>query len=150
MSSRNPDFETAARRAFDEAPFIKHLGVTLTQLAEGRCEMQLAVRAEHAQQDGFVHAGVIATLADHAAGIAGVTMISADELVLSAEFKINLIKPATGPVLLAHGEVIRAGRRLVITEASVYSGEAMALQTNGRDGGALVAKLMQTLAVVER
>lgn len=150
MPSRNPDFEAAARRAFEEAPFIKHLGVTLTQLAEGRCEMQLAVRAEHTQQDGFVHAGVIATIADHAAGIAGVTMIAADELVLSAEFKINLIKPATGPALLACGEVLRAGRRLVIAEASVYSGEASALDSVGKDGGVLVAKLMQTLAVVGR
>ena len=63
----------------------------------GIFESCLKVRDEHRQQDGFVHAGVLATMADHTSGYASYTTVSEKFRILTVEFKINYFKPATGP-----------------------------------------------------
>jgi len=89
-----------------------------------------------------MHAGVMATLADHTAGGAGATLIKPEEIVLTVEFKINLLRPAKGERLRAKSTVLKPGRTLSIVESSVYSWEA------GEEK--LSAKAMVTLAIVPR
>jgi acyl-coenzyme A thioesterase PaaI-like protein len=49
--------------------------------------------------------------------------------VLTVEFKINLVAPAAGERLVASARVLKAGRTLTLTEASVHAhtGEAKKL-----------------------
>ncbi|HEY9842937.1 MAG: PaaI family thioesterase [Candidatus Sericytochromatia bacterium] len=91
-------------------PFLRLLGIELGTLARGACTLTMAIKPEHLQQDGFVHAGVQATLADHACGTAAATCMGPKEGVLSIEFKLNLLKPARGERISAVARVIRAGR----------------------------------------
>lgn len=102
-----------------ETPFLRLLGIRLAALDYGLCELEMPIRPEHLQQDGFVHAGVQATLADHACGTAAATCMREGERVLSIEFKLNLLKPAQGETLRAIARVIRAGRRVSVVEAEV-------------------------------
>lgn len=108
------------RQIVAQTPFLTWLGVELKALAKGSCTLGLALRPEHLQQDGFVHAGLQATLADHACGTAAGSCMQPDERVLSIEFKQNMLKPAQGEYLEAVAQVIRAGRRIVVVEADVY------------------------------
>src|SRR5579859_783680 len=62
---RNPDFDAKVRALFTRAVFVTHLGVRTLEVSPGRCVTTLDVRPEHAQQNGYVHAGVLATAADH-------------------------------------------------------------------------------------
>lgn len=87
-----------------------------------------------------MHAGVQATVADHTAGCAGLTLLAAEELILSVEFKINLLRPAQGSSLRCRAEVLKPGRTLVVAESSVYAG--------GPQEEVLTAKATVTLAVV--
>ncbi|MFW6346574.1 MAG: PaaI family thioesterase [Halomonas sp.] len=135
----NPDFRTEGARILEAAPFIRALGAEASEIAPGLCVTRLAVRHDHQQQDGFVHAGVQATLADHTAGAAGATLIPAGAIVLTAEFKINLLRPALGPELRCVGRVLKPGRTLIVVESEVFGGQG---------GEALVAKATVTLAVV--
>ena len=80
-------------RIFLSAPFTRDLGVRLESVAPGECRTSLVLGERHLQQDGFVHAGVQATVADTTAGAAAATLIAPDQYVLSAEFKINLFGP---------------------------------------------------------
>ncbi|MCL7942193.1 PaaI family thioesterase [Halomonas sp. ATCH28] len=135
----NPDYRTEVERIFQAAPFIRSLGIEAEEIAPGLCVTRLAVREDHQQQDGFVHAGVLATMADHTAGAAGATLIPAGAIVLTAEFKINLLRSARGPELRCVGRVLKPGRTLIVAESEVYGGE---------EGATLVAKATMTLAVV--
>ncbi|WP_299312723.1 PaaI family thioesterase [uncultured Halomonas sp.] len=135
----NPDYRREVERIFQAAPFIRALGAEAREIAPGLCVTRLAVRQDHQQQDGFVHAGVQATLADHTAGAAGATLIPEGTIVLTAEFKINLLRPASGPELRCVGRVLKPGRTLIVVESEVYGGPS---------GEALVAKATVTLAVV--
>jgi len=129
-------------RLFDTAPFIRDLGLELVTIAPGRCETKLPLAKRHLQQDGVVHAGVLATMADHTAGTAGASMIGADAYVLTAEFKINLLRAAMGDCLHCIGTVLKPGRRLIVAESEVFDGNP--------ENAKLVAKATVTLAVMTK
>jgi uncharacterized protein (TIGR00369 family) len=135
---RNPEFATRVRQIFDDAPFIQHLGVEVVGIAPGLVETALVPRAEHLQQDGVVHAGVVATLADHTAGAAAGTLMAASQIVLTSELGLHLLRPARGR-LACRATVLKPGRTLSVVEAEVTDPD-----------GVLVAKLIATLAIVDR
>ncbi|MBP8000122.1 MAG: PaaI family thioesterase [Chloroflexi bacterium] len=141
LIAKNPDYKQTVQAIFRQAPFIQHLGIELTDIGPGWCETTLVVRTEHLQQDGFIHAGVQATLADHTAGAAAGSLIAPGEIVLTAEFKINLLRPAIGEHLRGRADVLRAGKTLTVVESSVYA--------KTQEGEKLVSKATVTLAVVE-
>ena len=109
------------RQMFERAAFVQHLGIELVRIEDGACECALTPRPEHLQQNGFVHAGVLATLADHTAGGAAISALPPDRGVLSTHFAVQLMRPAQGR-LRCRAEVLRAGKSLVFTEATVYAG----------------------------
>lgn len=95
--------------------------------------------ARHAQQNGFIHAGVQATLADHAAAAAA-TLVEEGQTVLTLEFKLNLLRPALCQRLLCRAEVLKAGRQVTVVEAEVFA------ERDGRRH--LFSKATVTMAVV--
>jgi uncharacterized protein (TIGR00369 family) len=125
---------------FQDAAFIRHLGIALEAAGRGWVRTSIAVRPEHLQQHGFVHAGVITTLADHTAGGAARAAVDPGTDVITIEFKINFLKPAKADALAATGVVLRAGKTIVTSESEVYAMTP--------DGPVMVAKCMSTLAVI--
>ncbi len=122
------------------APFTRDLGLRLESVAPGECRTSLILEERHLQQDGYVHAGVQATMADHTAGAAGATLVEPGQYVLSAEFKINLLRSAKGTRLACVAKVLKAGASLTIVESEVFCGTGDDLR--------LVSKTTVTLAVL--
>ncbi len=104
---------------FKRAPFIQELGVELVTLEIGECHTKLMIQPQHLQQNDFVHAGVVMTLADHTAGAAGESTLPEGQHVLTTEIKVHLMRPALGPELKCHAEVIRTGKNIVVVKATV-------------------------------
>ncbi len=104
---------------FIAAPFVANLGIRLVSLGSGTCETELDVGFRHLQQDGFVHAGVQAAMADHTAGGAAATLIEPGHIILTAEFKINLLRAAKGERLTCRSKVLKSGSRLIVVESEV-------------------------------
>lgn len=143
---RGPDL-TACRieeidRIFRSAPFIQQLGPRLVRVGPGECDATLDLQPPHLQHDGFVHAGVQSTLADHTAGAAAATLIRSGQIVLTAEFKISLLRAARGDRLRCFARVLKPGSRLIFAESEVHC--------DAPDGSRLVSKASVTLAVVPR
>ena len=136
------DNATAARvrGIFDKANFLQHLGLQLTSTGPDSCETALTIENHHLQQHGFVHAGVIATIADHTAGGAA-RAASGERDVITIEFKINFLRPASARKLICHGKVLRAGKSVIVAEAEVFA-------INDSEPK-LIAKLTETLAVLD-
>ena len=129
------------KRIFEQAPFIADLGIELESLGQGECTTVLVIQPRHLQQDGYVHAGVQATVADHTAGAAAATLIREGQMVLTAEFRISLLRAARGDRLRCIARVLKPGRQLTVAEAEVFCIAA--------DGERLVSKASVTLAVVD-
>lgn len=116
-----PDFVQRVHDSFAQQAFMATLGATVGEVAPGRVELILPFRDDLTQQNGFLHAGVTASLADSAAGYAAYTLMPPDSNVLSIEFKHNLLSPAVGRRFRAVGQVIRAGRSIVVVQATVLA-----------------------------
>ena len=128
------------RASFARQRFMSTLGATLTRVVPGEVDIELAVRDELTQQHGFLHAGALAAAADSACGYAALSLMPAGAAVLSVEFKINLLAPAAGDRVVAHGRVIRAGRIVTVCwgEVTAHTG----------DSERLVATLVGTMMTV--
>ena len=121
LPPQDPDYEARVRASFARQAFMTTLGARLAVVAPGRVTIELAHRPELTQQHGFLHAGVVAAVADSACGYAALGLMPAGAGVLSVEFKINLMKPAAGQLFRATGQVARAGRTLTVCNAEVES-----------------------------
>jgi uncharacterized protein (TIGR00369 family) len=97
------------------------LGAALSRVAPGEIDIELPNRPALAQQHGFLHAGILATILDSACGYAAFTLMPADAAVLSVEFKINLLAPADGERFVARGRVIRSGRNVSVCQADAFA-----------------------------
>jgi uncharacterized protein (TIGR00369 family) len=121
MQPKDPDFEGRVRTSFAKQRLMTTLGARIEAVEPGRVAIRLDFRDELTQQHGFLHAGAIAAVADSACGYAALTLMPSDAAVLSIEFKINMLAPAKGDAIVARGEVIRAGRSVMVCRADVYS-----------------------------
>jgi uncharacterized protein (TIGR00369 family) len=127
------------RRIFEAAPFMVDLGVVPVAVGEGAVSTELRVQQRHTQHTGVVHAGVMATMADHSMGAAAHTLAPDGHWILTAELKTSLLRPARCERLLCEAQVLKPGRLITFTEASVW-----ALSGDQRT---LVMKASATMAV---
>jgi uncharacterized protein (TIGR00369 family) len=121
VKDREADSELDARvrSSFDRQAFMRSVGARLVSVEPGRVVIEWAFREDLTQQHGFLHAGVVAAVADSACGYAALSLMPRGVAVLSVEFKVNLMKPAAGERFRAVGKVIRAGRTLTVCGAEV-------------------------------
>lgn len=141
ITPRNDNYESVIREIFSRARFVEELGIELVRVAPGEAETRLEVRDGHLQQDGFVHAGVQATIADHTGGAAAATLFAEGQFPLSAEFKINFLRVADGTSLICRSKVLKPGKTLSVVESEVYSVD--------QSRETLVSKATLTIAIVE-
>jgi len=113
------------------------LGLRLVETGEGTAVVEMTTTEDMANHSGFVHGGMISTLADSAMGRSLRTMEPGVVRAMSFDLKLNFISAAkVGETLRATGHVIHAGRRTAVAECSVA----------GQDGR-LVATASATFAV---
>jgi len=101
-----------AREVLAAQPFSVLLGARLTAFGDGEAVLELDVRDELRQQNGFLHGGVLSYAADNALTFAAGT-VAGTRLVTSG-FTIDYLRPADGSVLRARARVLRAGRTRVV------------------------------------
>jgi uncharacterized protein (TIGR00369 family) len=108
------------RNSFARQGFMRTLGATIESIEPGMVTLACPSNDGLTQQQGLLHGGVLASLADVACGYAALTAMPEDREVLTVEFKINFMKPAKTDRLIAVGRVIQAGRTLAVCEGSVF------------------------------
>jgi uncharacterized protein (TIGR00369 family) len=121
LTPLNPSFAEEIERSFARQTIMQLIGARLSRVEPGVVEITLPYRADLTQQHDHLHAGVVTTIADSAAGYAAYSLMPAGSEVLSVEFKVNLLRPARGEIFLARAEVIKPGRTLTVVRADVFS-----------------------------
>ena len=140
LDARHAGYRDAVAALFSHPGFVADLGVAFVDCGPGWCATRLALSPRHFQHTGVVHAGVLATMADHSAGGSAMTLLPEGEVPVTVEFKIHLLRPARGTHLECRGEVLKPGGRFLITESTVYAVDG--------DRRTAVAKLIGTMAPV--
>lgn len=119
------------------------IGAQLTRVEPGVCEITLPYKAELTQQNGFLHAGIITTVADSACGYAAYSLMPVGSDVLSVEFKVNLMRPAKGTTFTSIAEVLKPGKTLTVVRADVFAVDEQSERT-------LVATMLGTMMGMKR
>jgi uncharacterized protein (TIGR00369 family) len=136
----DPNFVARVRASFDRQGLMVLVGATLDRIEAGSVDISVVHRPDLTQQHGYVHAAVTTAIADTACGYAALTLTPPGFEVLSVEFKVNFLRPASGQRFVAQGRVLKAGRTL-----SVVRGDVLATAIDG--GTTLVATMLATMLV---
>ena len=138
----NPSFADEITQSFARQTIMGLIGAELTRVEPGIVEITLPYRADLAQQHGYLHAGIVTTIADSACGYAAYSLMPPTSEVLSVEFKVNLLRPAKGETFKAVAEVVKAGKTLTVVRADVFGVD--------RDQRELVATMLGTMICLSK
>lgn len=144
MSDTQPnesEMIAAITASFAKQGLMSNLGAQLLSVSPGEVEIRLPFSDGVSQQHGYFHAGAIASIADSAAGYAGLSMAPMGMTALAVEFKINLMRPGVGDAVVAKGRVLRSGRTISVCTAEVF------IEVDG-ELTAQCAQLQQTLIIL--
>ena len=108
------------RESFDQQGFMRSIGAVLESVEAGTVTISCPFSDAITQQHGLIHGGVTASLADVACGYAAMSLMPDHMEVLTVEFKVNFLKPASTDRLIAVAKVIQSGRTLSVCEATVF------------------------------
>ena len=132
----DPHFAARIRDSFNRQKAMTLIGASLGSVLPGAVEIGLPFRDDLTQQKGYIHGGIIGMIADSAAGYAAYSLMPADCSLVTVEYKMNILSPATSS-LTARGEVVKPGRTLTVARAEVYAQD-----------GTHVATMQQTLMML--
>lgn len=102
--------------------FGKLLGMHFEIIAEGEVNYFMKITKDHLATPHAAHGGAISSLVDAALGVCGLSLVYKEHKAVSTvEYKTNFLAPALlNDELLAKATVLKKGKRLIITECSVY------------------------------
>ena len=121
LKPKNIHFKERIEGHLTRQNFMHHIEFNLSAIKPGYTEGEMKLKPIHFQQDGFAHGGVIATIADIAAGFAAYTLVGAEDHVVTGEIKVSFFKKGFGDKLKAVGKVVKPGSKMNFCEAEVYS-----------------------------
>nr|WP_205504387.1 PaaI family thioesterase [Rufibacter sp. SYSU D00308] len=141
LKTFNPEFRDTVKEKLQRQFYMHLLGFEIETIEIGLVEGQLQLEEKHKQHKGFAHGGVIATLADIVMGFAAVTLVPADQHVVTADLKVSYLNPGVGTALFAKGWVLKQGKRLNFCEAEIFT-------INGQGEKNMIAKASATMATL--
>lgn len=139
-SAPNPRFRERLLSNVAAPGFTSWAGTTVERLDPGIAHLSVRFRDDLAQHHGYFHGGVIGALGDNACGIAAGTLVDGDRYPITAEYTINIVRPANGDRLVARASVVKPGARLTTCAAEV------SCCADGNE--TLVAVMLSTHAIV--
>jgi len=111
-------FLAMGREVLAAQPFSRLIGAELAAFSKGHCELHVPIGESVKQQHGFVHGGVLSYAADNALTYAGGSALGLP--VVTAEFKINYLRPAIGERLIARAQAVHTGKTQSVCRCDVF------------------------------
>lgn len=121
LPDSSTDVQQRVAASFAAQGLMETLGAQLAHVAAGEVQIALPFATALSQQHGYMHAGAITSVVDSACGYAALTRAPAGCEVVTAEFKINFMRPAIGDRFLAVGRVVSAGKLLTVCAGEVQA-----------------------------
>lgn len=104
---------------FNAQSYCKLLGIEIVNIGENIARLRLQTNQNHLNQNGFVHGGIISSIADSAAAVALLSNIDTGKNISTIELKINFLRPAKINTLLADAKIIHKGSRIAVVDIEI-------------------------------
>lgn len=115
-----PEYEKIVFESFRRQKFINFIGAELLRVLPGFCTLQLKYREKMTHDPLCFHPGVVGVLAGSAGEFAALSLLPRDSSLATTEYKLNLLAPAQGDVLVAHAKVVKAGKTMTVCTSEIY------------------------------
>jgi acyl-CoA thioesterase len=110
-----------AHQVFESIPFVKLLGMKLTELQPGAATLTMAMREELEQPSRLMHGGAIASLIDTATAFAVATTFEKGDNAATVDMTVHYMRPVTEGTVRCEAKLLRAGKRLLTVSAEVFN-----------------------------
>ncbi len=107
--------------AINAKGFTGAAGFRILAIEPGRAEVSLPRRPDLLQFFGHFHGGVIAALADHAAGIAVTSGLTKGKIGVTVEIKVNFLSPGDGSELIARAKTLKMSGSIGVATVEVFT-----------------------------
>jgi uncharacterized protein (TIGR00369 family) len=129
-------------RQWASTGMVANIGTKIVEVEHGRLVLEGNMTGEAhgfpTSRGTIVHGGAIATLADEALASVAFTAAEEGETTVTADLKVDFLRPAVPGRLIARATVRHRTRRLAFCEATVE-----------QDGGKIVAEARAVIAYVK-
>ena len=115
-------------------PLFCFLQARLTMAENGKASIRMPISGNLRQGGGMVAGGILATMADECMAHAVLSQVGPSQAAMTAEMNIRYLRsanPDQGGELIAHAEIVKAGRTLVVASATVHDSNDRLLATAG-------------------
>jgi uncharacterized protein (TIGR00369 family) len=117
----NPAYEKAVRQILLAMPYVQWLGLSFQHIAPGQVDFVMPIRPEITFDGKAVQAGPIGALLDFSGGAAAFTLVPAGVMLATIDFSVKLLAPAIGDRFVGRGQVISAGKSLIVARADAFA-----------------------------
>jgi uncharacterized protein (TIGR00369 family) len=104
----------------ERVPYWRLLGLELKEVTPGWAAFECVVHESH-MQNGVVHGGVLASIADSACAVAGISLVFPSSYATTINLQLSYLKPVSQGVFRAEGKCLRSGKNLLFSEARVLN-----------------------------
>jgi uncharacterized protein (TIGR00369 family) len=119
-------------------PYWRTLGLELKEVEPGKAVFEALV-VPGLLQNKILHGGVLASIADSACAVAAVSLLFPESYATTINLQVSYLKPVTEGRFRAEGRCIKAGKKVMFCEASVFDHQ-----------GALVCRASSELLALPR
>jgi uncharacterized protein (TIGR00369 family) len=117
----NPAYKEAVRQTLSGMPFVQWLGLSFQHIAPGQVDFVMPSRSEITFDGKALQAGPIGSLLDFSGGAAAFTLAPAGVMLATIDFSVKLLAPAIGNRFIGRGQVISAGKSLIVARADAFA-----------------------------
>ena len=111
--------------------FTEACGIRFEEASAGRCLVSCEMGAMHRNPGGFAHGGLLAALMDVSAGSAAIFAGGTPRPITTQNCDIHFLRPVSGPLVLAEGVCIKAGRRCAVVRVDVRENDSTRVCASG-------------------
>ena len=115
------EWSLRVQESFSKQGIMQTMQARLTKIIPGEVHLEFPYNPALTQQQGYVHAGILATAVDNACGYAAMSARTDGSEILTIEYKVNFLSPAIGESFSAVGKVIKAGRTITVCSGTLFA-----------------------------
>ncbi len=119
MAKLNPDHVSAVMAAINRGPFFRLLSMRVVELGPGFATVEMRLSKKHKNPFGSLHGASYAAAIDTATYWAAYCDLPAGLGHTTIDLKVDLLAPASGRKIMAAARTIRAGKTIMLAEATL-------------------------------
>jgi uncharacterized protein (TIGR00369 family) len=100
-------------------PYWQTLGLELVEVEPGHAVFAANVRPQ-LMQNGVLHGGVLASIADSACAVAAISRVYPTNYATTINLQVSYLKPVVEGRFRAVGRCLKAGKNVLFSEAQVF------------------------------